>query len=117
MNGGAIKRLTLDKGFLKMERKSKSVRKPAEVYHECPACSSRELIRLEVDVLCGDCDWMSCEEFVEMGGMDNIFAAFNDHFLPNQGEEILELAAEQLRDRNREDEENSNNDFPAVVVA
>lgn len=63
-----------------MKSKKAQLRKPSEVYKPCPACRSKRLIPLEVDVICGDCDWMSCEEYVECGGMDNLFAAFRDHF-------------------------------------
>lgn len=76
----------------------KTVRKPAEVYQACPACQSKQLLRLEVDVLCVDCDWMSCEEFVEMGGMDNIFEAFREHFPLTPAEEAAELIAESAKD-------------------
>lgn len=42
---------------------------------------------MNVDVLCADCDWMSCEAYVESGGMDNIFAAYRDHFGINAEDE------------------------------
>ena len=76
--------------------KKKIVRKPSEVYQICPACKSKELIRLEVDVLCGECDWMSCEEYVEMGGMDNLFSAFRDHFAINEEANVADLLAESM---------------------
>lgn len=85
-----------------MRKRKKPVAKPSEVYHQCPSCNSKNLVRLEVDALCGDCDWDSTAEFVAMGGMDNIFSAYNDHFpieidQPSPeteplGEEILEAA-------------------------
>jgi len=82
-----------------MKTKKKNLRKPAQVYSACPACKSKKLIRLEVDVLCADCDWMSCEEFVEMGGMDNLFEAFREHFPVTQAEEAAELIAESAQDQ------------------
>lgn len=75
--------------------KKKNVRNPAKIYQACPACKSKELIRLEVDVLCGDCDWMSCEEFVEMGGMDDLISAFHDHFAVDS-ENTADLVAESI---------------------
>lgn len=69
-----------------MLSQKKVIRKPAETYKACPACKSKALLCLEVDALCGECDWMSCEEYVEMGGMDKLFRAFKEHF-PQQGEE------------------------------
>lgn len=74
-------------------KRNKTIRKPSEAFQFCPACKSKELIRLDVDVLCGDCDWMSCEEFVESGGMDNIFAAFREHFAVGPEDELIELVA------------------------
>lgn len=81
-----------------MKRKSKVPRRPVEVFPQCPSCKSCNLIQLEVDVLCADCDWMSCEEFVEMGGMDNILSAFRNHFPLSSEDEVLEILAEQKRD-------------------
>ena len=88
-----------------MKHRSKTPRKPAEVFNECPACKSRDLLRLQVDVLCSDCDWMSCEEYVSMGGMDNLFAAYKDHFPVNQEDELVELVAQQRRDLIRSSDE------------
>lgn len=70
-----------------MSKRRKPTPKPSMVYQQCPTCNSKNLIRLEVDALCGECDWDSTEEFVAMGGMDNIFAAYNDHF-PLEAEPI-----------------------------
>lgn len=81
-----------------MNHKKKLLRKPSEVYQACPACKSKSLIRLEVDVLCGECDWMSCEEFVEMGGMDNLFVAHQEHFPVTKAEEAAELVAQSMAD-------------------
>lgn len=61
--------------------KSKQVRHPSKTYTQCPCCKSPNLIRLEVDALCADCDWTSVAAFVDSGGMDNIFAAHRDHFI------------------------------------
>jgi hypothetical protein len=62
-----------------MKRK-KIARLPTETYTQCPACKSESLIRLEIDVLCAECDWDSTAAFVESGGMDNLFQAYCDHF-------------------------------------
>lgn len=61
--------------------KSKQVRHPSKTYTQCPCCKSPNLIRLEVDALCANCDWTSVAAFVDSGGMDNIFAAHRDHFI------------------------------------
>lgn len=81
-----------------MNAKKKTLRMPSEIYQACPACKSKSLLRLEVDVLCGECDWMSCEEFVEMGGMDNLFQAHRDHFPTTRAEEAAELVAQSVAD-------------------
>ena len=62
-------------------KKKASVLRPSKAFSECPACRTKNLIRLEVDVVCGECDWDSTEAFVESGGMDNLFAAHRDHFV------------------------------------
>ncbi len=67
-----------------VKTKKKVIHKPSKVISACPHCRSKELIRLEVDVLCADCDWMSAEAHVEAGGMDNIYRAFVDHFFDGQ---------------------------------
>lgn len=90
--------------ILKMKHKSKKIRNPVQVFNECPMCKSRDLLRLQVDVLCSECDWMSCEEYVGLGGMDNIFAAYNDHFPMSQEEEVTSLLAEQRKDFSQQDE-------------
>ena len=47
---------------------------PAEVFKQCPCCDSRNLIILDEDVICGKCDWTSCESSVAAGHMDSIFS-------------------------------------------
>ena len=89
-----------------MPAKKNSIRKPSEAYQACPACKSKNLLRLEVDVLCGECDWMSCEEFVEMGGMDNLFQAFREHFPMTTEEEAAELVAQSAADSEGANEHN-----------
>ncbi len=64
---------------MKNKRKAKP-QNPVTQYKHCPACKSKSLIHLEVDVICGDCDWLSAEAYVDSGGMDNIFAACLEHF-------------------------------------
>ncbi len=73
-----------------MRKKSKPViAKPSKAFSHCPACKSKSLIRLEVDVVCGDCDWTSCESYVASGGMDDLGQAFVEHFLSVP--EVIEL--------------------------
>ena len=69
-----------------MKRKRAFVN-PAQAISHCPSCKCRDLIRLEIDVLCARCDWTSLEAYVEAGGMDNIVAAYNAHF-PRRTSEI-----------------------------
>lgn len=64
--------------------KKKTIHKPSKVISSCPHCKCQDLIRLEVDVLCANCDWMSAEAHVETGGMDNMYRAFADHFFDGQ---------------------------------
>lgn len=63
-----------------MRKLKPTVQAPSKVYSQCPKCKSHDLIRLAVDVVCAECDWDSTAEFVASGGMDNIFAAYLDHF-------------------------------------
>ena len=63
---------------MKKKRKPKT---PAKIITQCPCCKSTDLIFLEIDVLCSRCDWSSVEGFVNAGGMDNIVAAYNEHFM------------------------------------
>jgi ribosomal protein L37AE/L43A len=69
------------KGGSKMKKTNwKKTKNPVRQYAQCPACKCKNLIRLEVDVICAECDWMSAEAYVESGGMDNLFGAYLDHF-------------------------------------
>ncbi len=65
---------------MKNQKNKKLVRKPVDVYKQCPSCKSKNIIPVAVDVICGECDWMSCEEHVRGGGMDDLAAAFCEHF-------------------------------------
>ena len=65
---------------MKSQNRKNTVRKPVEIYKQCPVCKSKDLISIAVDVICGECDWMSCEEHVQSGGMDDLVAAFCEHF-------------------------------------
>ena len=69
----------------KVEKKEKkNVRNPAETFKSCPACDSTSLIRLEVDVLCISCPWDSSEVYVEAGGMDDLYNAYEEQLLLEQ---------------------------------
>jgi hypothetical protein len=54
---------------------------PVLTIESCPMCGSRSLLKLNVDVLCGACDWDSTFAYVAAGGMDHLIAAARDHFL------------------------------------
>ena len=62
------------------KRTNQQPKNPVHAHTKCPACKCKSLIRLEVDVLCTECDWMSAEVYVASGGMDNIYGAYLDHF-------------------------------------
>ena len=52
------------------KKKAKPIlRRPSQVYQQCPACKTKNLIRMDIDVLCAECDWNSIESFVDAGGM------------------------------------------------
>lgn len=80
------------------KKSKKALRRPSEVYQLCPVCQTTNLIRLNVDVLCGECDWISCEEHVECGGMDNLFVAFRDHFSLEDDVSIEGIKAQTIED-------------------
>jgi hypothetical protein len=63
-----------------MSRAKAKPRKPSQTINHCPACGSKDLYRMEVDVFCMKCDWLSAEMHVECGGMNNLFAAYLEHF-------------------------------------
>jgi len=75
------------------KKRRSSICKPSGFYSECPVCRSQSLIRLEVDVLCGDCDWDSTSTFVDSGGMDDIYAAFQEHFQLQRSTEQIQAEA------------------------
>ncbi len=62
---------------------------PSRKYKKCKACGSTDLIRLEVDVLCADCDWDSTEETVASGLMDELFTASREHFINEESARLL----------------------------
>lgn len=67
----------MSKRISTFERESKF---PSRKYKKCKACGSTDLIRLEVDVLCADCDWDSTEESVASGLMDELYTASREQF-------------------------------------
>jgi hypothetical protein len=75
-----------------MSRSLAKPKKPSQCIQKCPACGSKDLYRMEVDVLCMKCDWLSCEMHVECGGMDNIFSAFIDHFYGGSTSAFIEAS-------------------------
>ncbi len=82
----------MSKRISTLERESKF---PSRKYKKCKACGSTDLIRLEVDVLCADCDWDSTEESVASGLMDELFTASREHF----SEESAQLLFPNEEDR------------------
>ena len=46
---------------------------PAEVFTKCPHCGSKDLIRVDTDLICGACPWNSCKVAVDAGLMDHLF--------------------------------------------
>ena len=72
-------------------RTKRKVANPVTVFSSCPCCKSKELIALDVDVLCARCDWMSTEYYVASGGMDQVFNAARAHLgLAKQSNAVLE---------------------------
>ena len=60
-------------------RKKRPPHRPSDIFSVCPQCESKELLKLEVDVMCLDCSWNSAKAYVDCGGMDNLFGALADH--------------------------------------
>ncbi len=81
---------------MKNQKNKKSVRRPVDVYTQCPSCKSKNIIPVVVDVICGDCDWMSCEEHAQGGGMDDLVAAFCEHFVVTPEAVILPSGKNQI---------------------
>ena len=50
-------------------KKSKS-KNPNQIISQCPCCGSKDLITIEVDVLCTNCSWDSLEAHVYAGALD-----------------------------------------------
>lgn len=46
----------------------------------CPKCGSKNLLDVAPDQFCGDCDWDTCFEYVELGLMNNLEVAAWEHF-------------------------------------
>ena len=67
----------LGKGNLKSGERPTNL---AKTIKRCPACGTSDLIRLNVDVICGICDWDSTYAYVQAGGMDNLRVAYLEHF-------------------------------------
>ena len=85
----------------------KKIANPSAIYAKCPECGSSQLLHLAVDVLCCSCDWMSTEGFVEAGGMDNLLAAFNDHFRVSHAKKEQRTAADDYAKTNFDQKEHS----------
>lgn len=43
---------------------------PSHVFTQCPNCTSKHLIHVLEDCVCGECDWLSVKAHVDSGGMD-----------------------------------------------
>jgi hypothetical protein len=57
----------------------KHSRRPVDVFKACPKCKGA-LLTIGIDVLCADCDWMSAEAYVDVGGMNDLLHATREHF-------------------------------------
>lgn len=57
---------------------------------ECPICNSKNLYTMGIDQMCCDCDWNNFELLVNMGQMDNLSRAFQQHF-GSKPEETLDV--------------------------
>ena len=68
------------------QRKERESRKPLPVRTECPKCHSKALLNEGPDQFCTDCDWDTCAAYVELGLMNNLAAAYKDHFPASRGE-------------------------------
>ncbi len=68
---------------MKKEQNDKTknkIQKPSKLFNNCPACGCKNLIKLDVDALCSQCDWDSTLYYVSAGGMDSLIGAYIDHF-------------------------------------
>ncbi len=74
--------------------KTMSAKEKIKAIKCCPSCGSKDLYRMEVDLLCLDCSWLSASLFVSMGGMDNIFSAARDHFGSKDEADLAVVASE-----------------------
>lgn len=63
------------------QKKERNRRKSLPKRSHCPKCHSTNLLSEGPDQLCCDCDWDTCEEYVEKGLMNNLEVAFKEHFL------------------------------------
>lgn len=61
-------------------RKRKNFRNWASSISRCPQCGSHELLRLDLELFCGQCDWDNSRAYVEAGGMDSLYAAYQECF-------------------------------------
>ena len=46
----------------------------------CPSCDSEEILKTRADYICSECEWNSARLYVEAGGMENLTAAYFEHF-------------------------------------
>lgn len=57
-------------------KKSKN-KNPNQTFHQCPCCGSKDLVTVEIDVLCTECSWDSLEAHISAGALDQ---AIDDYF-------------------------------------
>lgn len=62
------------------QRKEKIQRPQLKKRTSCPKCKSANLLSVEPDQFCNDCDWDTCLEYVERGLMNNLEVAVWEHF-------------------------------------
>lgn len=62
------------------QKREKEKRPTMKRRSSCPKCGSKKLLDLAPDQFCGDCDWDTCFEYVELGLMNNLEVAAWEHF-------------------------------------
>lgn len=66
----------------------KPLKNPITVFSRCPSCGAKNLLKVDVDVICTVCAWNSMSAHVDSGGLDCLISAY---------EEGVEKALEKMR--------------------
>lgn len=61
-------------------KQRKNFKEWARSIKSCPRCNRDDLLHIGVDVFCLSCDWNNVQAYVDLGGMDNLQAAYWDSF-------------------------------------